>query len=381
MRQKSTLSSFAFSRKEVSPEFIIQVLREVEENVAYFRRFNPFDYELAMHEASLHALDNFDPEKGSLHDYILKLARTILKRYNKKVVLDDFSDDSIYLNNVPKKEGVKIGMPDDPVFLDKLLDKTSKTEDSCDLEFLMIEYVKDFYMFANELVNGREKGERHFNYEEQFKKSLRECARTVVDFTPKVRLLYRRYEGYMRQFLSTEHNCEWKRLRDVNRKPFYSSRYTLMNRHTGLKVQDADIEPWAVCWKVPVPNKAVYKVGYSDVFDMCIDMVDSDTSNPLKLVVNEDYRLRTPGGLVSDVDADLFDWYEAIKLEIILNVLRLMNGNLLNCGSENIYLISNAGRDTGRLSNITFGSFAFSFPVEEIEIKQVEEKKTEAGLL
>ena len=86
--------SFSINEKKGMDEENILVLNAINENIQYFKKFNPHDWEEAAQRTYMVAVDNYSSNKGDIAPYIKKLAREIMKdSRNKENTYDLVTED------------------------------------------------------------------------------------------------------------------------------------------------------------------------------------------------------------------------------------------------------------------------------------------------
>ena len=90
---------------------------------------------------------------------------------------------------------------------------------------------------------------------------------------------------------------------------------------------------------IPFESKRILKVTYFDAWLYLCDKIDSNQTNELKLILGDNFLIKTLGGSLSIVNPVLYNIYELLKAEFLTNILYETSGRLLCTGTKSVYIL------------------------------------------
>lgn len=321
---------------------VCRVYNEIESLRKYFYSFCKFHTDECMENTFFNAVENYAPDKGDLRSYIKSLAQTsykFLKRNTKEVsvdFLDDTVDSSRSLDDVGVSSTSSIVSTKD--FSNKVV-KEQVSESfvrEAIIKDLMLPFLEDFLAFGKAIKHTDTT--RYNNYNEIFKKITFKFHREYSNFIPVFIKLYEEYKDNIHEFLYNDIG-KWKAMNTVaiNKNRLSSIRFT---NPRGDIVHDPDLEDYSICGSL---NRPIYKVRYWDLWDRVCKDLEATTTNMFKLVVGDYYVLKTLSGCISVVNANISNFYDIVRDEILTTLLD-KGVKLVNIGSENFYITSSMDR-------------------------------------
>lgn len=304
--------SLSYTEKELDLNFYYTVKTEIENLKGYFYKFAGIKAEETMHATIWHTVNNFDRSR-ELRPYLKKLARTI----HKKVAKKDYD--------------LSIDIHDNNFFSDELISNIDRGIDKLnDIEKLVLDYPDEFMTLSSSLINM----DTTATYSNNF---ITECIRVsnrCKNFNTICKTLYEENRLNIIDFLEEHYGwCEADYTLIKNRQ---SKRILLLDKNN-QEIENADIDEYE-----PIKNisdNRLIKVEYYELWNYYCDLIDSPTSNKLKLVLGNNYRCRTEGGSFVLKNSPLYNMYDLIRDEILTNILKDTGGRIVNIGSECFYLI------------------------------------------
>ena len=356
--------SFSFMPKEIDIAFYYEVWEEIQALKWYFYKFAGVNADEAMQRTLMHTLMHFQSERGNLSAYVKILAIESTKD-NSKLVLVDFLEQTLASDDEEMTPTVDVGRVND-FSSDVIEEMELSVSRRTDVVNLALEFMDKFITLCEALI-------RHDTstkyYPEVFIKQCLKINDKCTNFNRLCLDLYMEYSDDFQWFLDlvNESSDVWKESDFLLISNNKSKRVKMINPDTGLEVEDADNEDWQIVGKLGEGDqkKHILRVHYEDVWEMMCDLVDSTETNEMKFIIDNSYIIRTFGGSTSVLNTDLYNEYDLIRNEILTNILLDTNGRILNVGSENIYLLCNAGYQIRRNKRTVCGH-TFEFKYEDI---------------
>lgn len=357
------LKSFEFMAESVDIALYYDVWEQICELKWYFFRFAGKSAEEAMQKTLLHALAHFNAEKGDLQGYIKKLAREICKD-NGKLVPVDFLDKTLASSEedtvVDLSPNVNTGSV--PDFSRSLIDDLYATENRhIEVVNLALSFIDKFVLLCKAL-KARDTNVGYF--QDVF---IRECLRVnrlVPNFNDECVSLYDEFQDDFEEFIELGKDIteDWHEADFAAEANEISRRVRFIDPKTNTDVEDADISEFYLYGSIG--NKRIFKVYYADVWNFMCDWIDAKETNPMKLIIDDSYIVRTFGGSYSFVNPDLYNLYNICRSEIVTNLVRDMFGRVINIGSSHVYMLCN-GVPEPHAERTIFG-YSFKFEYEDI---------------
>ena len=329
--------------KEIDIAFYYEIWNEILKLKWYFYKFAGVNAEEAMQKTLMHTLLHFNADKGRLSAYIKKLAREIAKG-DKREVLVDFLENTLSetdWDGKKKSPTVDVGKTDD--FSNVVLENMSNDDElrKIDVSKLALEFMDKFVMLCDALIR---KDTSTVYYPEIFIKSCLELSAKCNNFNELCLDIYMEYGDLMKWFLDLDNEEDkkiWKETDFSVLNTSYSKRLQFIDVKTGELVKDADVDKYKVKGKIGTDSKKkkVIKINYRKVWDYLCSLIDDSETNELKFVINDNYIVRTFGGSYSFLNAELYNIYDVVKMEMLTNLIYDTNGRIINIGSENFYLV------------------------------------------
>lgn len=332
------MKSFSFMPKEIDASFYYMIWEEVENLKGYFYKFSGGNADEAMQRTLIHALTHYQSDKGNISAYIKKLAREITKD-GGRLVFVDFLEQTLADDDISSPK-VDLGRVDDfsVDIVEKLDIDEAKSRSS--IATIALEYIDKFTILCEALINHDTSTSY---YPEPFIKECLRLSSKYQNFNQQCINLYMQFSDDFKWFLSLDENNKgyWKETDYLLISQCQSKRVTLVNKKTGVEVEDADLEDWSISGKLGTGKnkKMIIKVPYLDIWEFMCDLVDDFETNEMKFIIDDTYIIRTLGGSFSVINPDLYNIYDLVRMEILTNLLQDTSGRLLNVGSESIYLL------------------------------------------
>ena len=341
------LKSYSFSPAEISPKFYYEVYTELQKYKWYFYKFAGAKAEEAMNKSMMHIFTHFNKEKGSLADYIKKLARVISKD-NGKIIFIDFIEQTLSEDTDDEDLQPSVTTRRVKDFTEDLFNEIDNNNNKRkQIACLALEFMDKFVTLCNALII---KDSSTVYYPEPFMKSCLKINDNCTNFNEQCINLYREFEEDFGWFLSLDDNNEGT-LKEADYLVISNSsskRFKLINDVTGVEVKDADSEPFHLVGNLGTGynRKRLIKVPYEDIWEYMCDKIDSFETNEMKFIIDDNYIIRTYGGSITTLNTDLYNCYDLIRDEILTNIILDTRGKVVNVGSSAIYLICSPDFDT-----------------------------------
>ena len=347
------LNSFAFEKKPITPEkqgLIWQGIKSLESSIKYsVGKDNTTE---TMQLMFAHAIEHFDETEGNLKGYLRRLSQTILNTTNSKEVLADMSDGNLNYaigSADSGSEPTMVTKPPEkvtPDFAENVIN-TLYVEEALqqDIFDLVKEYLVDYVTLCQRLLSG---DIDRFNYSVPFVKRCIELSRIYkAQFNEACVALYNSnktvfdrfaFDGQDKADCNIENSWRETDYTIINSKK--SKRILFYNKQTNEEVKDVDNEAFYVLGaKNLSESKRILRVDFFLAWLKLCDLLDSDQTNEMKLILGNDFLVKTLGGSLSLVNPALYNIYELLKTEFVTNVLHETNGRLLSVGTKSIYIL------------------------------------------
>ena len=350
------LNSFAFEKPEISTKRLGTIWQAIEKNESYIKwcvtKDNVDETKQLMF---FHAITHFDATEDKLQGYLRKLAQTILKTTNGPELLVDMSDGNM-VYAVGTSEG---GKPNDSNLVTKTPDKVTpdfsndvidslyfEEELQQDLYNLVLDNLVEYVTLCKTLLSG-DVGNTNFSV--PFTKACLALSSQYKDnFNTACLKLYEIYQPFFDRFAfeviqeKSIDNIEglWQETdyNLINKKK--SKRIIFYNQYTNQMVEDADNEKFYVIGaKNLADGKRILRVDFFDAWLYLCDKIDSNQTNELKLILGNNFLIKTLGGSLSIVNPVLYNVYELLKAEFLTNILYETSGRVLCTGTKSIYIL------------------------------------------
>jgi hypothetical protein len=363
------LKSYSFMHKEIDIAFYYKVWDEIKKLKWYFYKFAGVNAEEAMQRTLMHTIVHFSPSKGNLSAYVKKLAREITKNNNREVLVD-FLENTLSDNNWDEdySSGSNIDVGSIQDFSSEVINDLVNTDDNrrVDIDKLALEFMDKFVILCDALIK-HDTSTKY--YPDIFIQNCLKLNAKCKNFNKLCLDVYMEYGDDMRWFLELAENDTqiWREPDFTLLNSSYSKRLQLINLSTHEVVENADVEPFRLMGNLGTgaSRKKIIKVNYSDLWEYFCDLIDDTETNELKFIIGNNYIIRTFGGSFSVLNADLFNLYNNVRVEILTNVIQDINGRILNIGSENLYLVCNGNMNKTEMSR-TIHNHPFKLVYEDI---------------
>lgn len=354
------LNSFAFEKAdEVSPEKFAYVWNAIEELEGYIwkqvklKDFVPETKQLIF----FHAISHYNESEGDIKPYLKKLAKTIHKTTVGPEILVSFEDG----NMVYSLGGSETGTPTDANLITKAPNKVTpdfsgsvieklymKDELTEALYSLVLNHLEDFVVLCKALKYA---STEKLSFNDDFQLKCIELSHQYHDAFNKACLEL--YEGYQQVFDIFTTDTAHMKIVDINdiegiwRESDYnyiskhmSKRVLFYNKKSNQLVQDPDSEKFYVIGAKNLgATKRIFKVDFFKAWLYLCDKIDSDQTNELKLILGNQFVVKTLGGSISMINPALYNVYELIKSEFITNILYETSGRLISQGTKTAYVL------------------------------------------
>lgn len=327
------MKSFKFMIDDVSPDFYYKVWSEIQQWRYYFFKFAGGNGYEVMQLTLMHALTHYE-ESGNLQAYIKSLARTMGKSDGKQIPTNFLEETLASVEDNDYEPKVDTGSISS--FEPQIIEEVVKSNALESVQILALEYLDKFVVLCTALMN-HDTTTKY--YPETFIKESLNLSRKYENFNSICLSLYQEYQDEIDWFLQLdEDNDCWKEADFSYIRNNLSRRIVLLSEDTEKPTNDADSEPCFV--KGDLKNKRIYKIPYEDIWEKQCDLLDSYEINEMKFILGNNYIVRTLGGSYSPLNADLFNYYDLVRSEIVTNILYETGGRLLNVGSKCIYILA-----------------------------------------
>lgn len=350
------LRSYSYMPKEIDISFFYEINEEINNLRGYFYKFAGTNADEAIQLTMEHVLRHYDAHKGGLNAYIKKLAREITKD-SGKVVAVDFLEQTVVDNGEGAgvaSDKIDVGRVED--FSTVVLDRLERQEDRLpEVINLSLEFMGYFVTLCEALMTCDLKSSY---YPDKFKEACLKLSRKCANFNKLCIMLYSRYRDKYKWFLALEAEDEdWKEPDFALCRSCKSRRIKLVDPQTGVEVEDADRESYAVLGSLEdgSGSKKILRIRYYEMWSFMCDLIDDDSINEMKFVIGNSYIVRTFGGSWSHLNVSLYTMYESVRTEILTNVLRDIGGKVLNIGSENFYIVCNKSVEKTGITRVVHG--------------------------
>ena len=332
------VKNYSFHKEIANEKLFYEIWEAINRLKWYFYKFARNNAEEAMQMTLMHCLTHYNPDVADLDVYLKALAREITKD-NGKIIYVDFMEQTLADNNDSdeKEKNVNINVGrvrdfSDEIVSDMMLDINKRDE----IVALAIQFMDKFITMCEALINNDTSVSY---YPEVYASACLRLFKQCRNFNKSCISLYMSYAPQMKQFISSDEENEgkWKETDYSFIQTNQSKRIKLVNSLTGHIARDADKDPVSLEGKLG--NKRVIKIPYIDLWNELCDLVDSETTNQIKFVIDDQYIFKTLGGSLSIINSSLFNEYDLIRDEIVTNLLQDTRGRLLNVGSECVYIL------------------------------------------
>ncbi len=367
------LNSFAYEKPEITTErmgTIWQAIEKIEPFIQWcVKKDNvPVTKQLMF----FHAITHFDATEDKLQGYLRRLAQTIFKTVNGPEILVDMSDGNMVYAVGNTTEG---GKPNENNLVTKTPDKVTpdfstdvinslylEEELQQDLYTLVLDNLVEYVNLCKTLLSGNVE---NVNFSVPFTKACLALSSTYKDaFNAACLKLYEIYQPFFDRFAYD--NIQEKSIDNIEslwQETDYnliskkkSKRIIFYNKKTNQPVEDADSEKFYVVGAKgivdaitttdtsadttkPAENKRILKVTYFDAWLYLCDKIDSNQTNELKLILGNNFLIKTLGGSLSIVNPILYNVYELLKDEFLTNILYETSGRVLCTGTKSVYIL------------------------------------------
>lgn len=369
------LNSFAFEKPEITIERMGKIWQAIEKNEPYIqwcvKKENvPTTKQLMF----FHAITHFDATEDKLQGYLRKLAQTIFKTVTGPEILVDLSDENMVYavghtngGGKPNEDNLVIKAPDKvtPDFSTDIINSLYMEEDlQHDLYALVMNNLVEYVNLCKTLLSGNVET---VNFSVPFIKACLSLSSTYKDeFNAACLKLYEIYQPIFDRFAfetipdKSIDNIEslWQETDYTLISKKKSKRIIFYNKKTNKPVEDADNEKFYVVGaknlvdvisrqeenspdttNIPFESKRILKVTYFDAWLYLCDKIDSNQTNELKLILGDNFLIKTLGGSLSIVNPVLYNIYELLKAEFLTNILYETSGRLLCTGTKSVYIL------------------------------------------
>lgn len=333
------MKNYSFHKEIANEKLFYEIWEAITRLKWYFYKFARNNAEEAMQMTLMHCLTHYNPDVADLDVYLKALAREITKD-NGRIVYVDFMEqtlagDSGDTEETEKTVNVNVGRVrdfSDDIVTEMMLDINKKSE----IVALALQFMDKFITMCEALINN---DTSVAYYPEVYASACLKLFKQCRNFNKSCISLYMDYAPQMKAFISSDDDNEgkWKETDYSFIQTNQSKRIKLINRMTGFIADDADSDD--IILEGKLGDKRVIKVPYRELWDKLCDLVDSEETNQIKFVIDDQYIFRTLGGSLSIINSSLFNEYDLIRDEIVTNLLQDTRGRLLNIGSEHIYIL------------------------------------------
>lgn len=329
--------------QEVKPSDFYEAWREIEKMRFYFYKFAGANAEEAMQNTLMHVITHFDASKGSLPDYVRKLARTIEKK-NNRLVLVDFLEETVSEDDTDDvNASIYKGAQKTQDVADEAIDNIMAKENYFkDVEKLALEFMDKFVILAKALM---QHDTNTTYYPEPFIKACMDLIHKYSDFNKACIDIYNENSEDFQWFLDLETSTgvDWRETDYLLFAQRESKRVVLLNRKTREPVVDCEKEPFVVKGNLGTKAnpKYVLKVDFAKAWHTMCDLIDDLYSNEMKFVIGDNYIIRTLGGSYSVLNPIKTNMYALVRDEIITNILLMFNCRVLSVGKTTAYILAN----------------------------------------
>ena len=337
------LQSFTYIlNSTVDQSLQCRVYNEIQKLRRYFYKFCRNKADECMEYVYFIVLENYSEAKGELTPYIKKLARESVKYVtHRREICTEFLEDSVVEDDLAF-EGVnnKVSYGSVNDFSNNLLRNIiiDQNKRSYIIRDLVLSYPSKFIQLCESFINH---DSSLIYYPDSFKKQCLNLAKGCDSFKDICLSIYNDYKDLLLEFnideCAEEDNKYWRQYSKNIIDRDSSKRICLVNPKTKKIVENPDYENFII--NGSIGNKRVIKVHYANAWETMCDMVDSDTTNAIKLVIEDSYIIKTLAGSVSLVNADVYNYYDIFRGEILTNILSRVNAKVIGIGSENFYLL------------------------------------------
>lgn len=357
------LSSFSYM-SILDTALCCDIWQNIDKLKYYFYKFSGANAPESMQLALMHALGHYSKD-GNLLAYVKKLARNMGKSDSKYIPVD-------FMEQTQEGEaGIDINTEEllqsdrtysgKSRFEDEVVERLSEVTDYSDIEKMALEFIDKFVLLCKAL---RTLDTTTKYYSQVFIDTCLKLKSKYENFNELCLQLYDEYQDEIDWFLAlNDEPSDWKEADFSLLFLRKSKRIKLLSDETEEEVSDADIEDCFI--KGNINNKRVYKVYYEDIWEKMCDMVDSLTTNEMKLVINDNFITRTLGGSYSTLNPNLFNIYELIRHEIATNIINNTDSRLLNIGSKSVYILVNSDSDVS-IPDMVVKGIPISFTCEDV---------------
>ena len=379
----SLLNSFTYIHaNNKSPELNYEIYKTMQKWKKLFHRYNKtqHEYEDAFSKTFLEALKFYDENRGtSLDAYISKYAETINKdKIFKREIPVDFMEESLAdgeedmqeVNHKHKNPGIdnelhpKVNDFSDGVIANADMENHSMS----DIQKFILEDLGYFLTFCEAV---KAKDTTTGSYSNSYIKRARQLFRAYRNFNAICLKIYEQFEAEMRWFLKVQMDFEvTTKLEDadftLSKPENLSKRIKLLNKQTHQPIKDADTEEFVVDGKLNTKVKqiGIYKINYVDAMETLIDKISDEENNEFVFHLGKHSIIRTLHSSTF-VDGKASVICNILKMELVTNVLKAVNGKLLNIGVDNIYIIRDRVDDL-QIKPIEAKGLTLNFTVQDI---------------
>lgn len=357
------LSSFSYNENQIDSSLYYQVWNEIRKLGRYFSKFCWSDADEAMQDTLMHCLTHYREGKGDLVPYIKKLARTISRNNNKKMVLVDFLEQTLEDSSEEEsKPKVDVGRFSDfsSTVVNQIMISSYKEKEVIKLA---LTFIDKFLLLCDSLKNH----DTSVNYyPDVFVKECLKLSRGCDNFNQICISVFDRYGDMMTQFLGYDINTKgtWVETDFTLLSSHASKRVTFVNPDTGVVVEDPDVDRCVL--KGNIGSKRVLRVDYYDLWELMCDYVDSPDLNALRLTIGDSFVVRTLGGSMSVVNPDLFNIYDLCRSEILTNVLKETYSRVIGVGSQCFYLLAPQSEEPYKIEERIIRGIHINLKVDDI---------------
>lgn len=354
------LNSFAFEQPEVTVKMMGTIWQEIERNESYIYYNVPnndtkANVMLAKQMIFLHAIHHFDAQEEKLQRYIRKLAKTIYKTTtNGLEIAVDFSDGNMVYavgtteGTKPNEVNLVTKTPDKvtPDFSADIIDALYRKEElQQNLYSMVLDNLVEYVTLCKTLLSG---DIDNLNFSVSFtKQCLALSHQYKEDFNTACLDLYNTYKEYFDRFASESQDKNIDNIETLWYEADYnlivkkkSKRIIFYNKKTNKPVEDVEKEKFYIIGAKNISDgKKILKVDFKDAWQHMCDLVDASQTNEMKLILGDNFLIKTLGGSLSVVNPASYNMYELLRTEILTNILYETSGRLLAEGEGTVYIL------------------------------------------
>lgn len=354
------LKTFCYMNDNCNIEILSDLYSNLESLQRYFCLFNRHQTDEAISRALMHAIDEFDPRKGSMTPYLKKLARTVMLNSANDVPQEDIEDYAIDEYTEVEESAIE-----SVVFVD--LNKAIEKK-------IVISYMKEFVKLCNLILetSGDINSIKKY-FSEEFKTVCISLIQKTEakKFITSLLYVYRSVGEEIKWFLEQADLVDANEYVEVSYSEIDSrkaKRIAIVDKD-GNPIKRPDVYHGQLYIKGATSGRSVWRVKFSDLYYQMELKASSPITNELVGIVGNDKVIRTCGGSISSVNPDMDNMLDVFLDELILNILKASGCRLLCTGYEYVYMIQ--GKYSS-MKNITLrgliGFGSVELPLETVDV-------------